>query len=199
MNQIQEDVSRFYPPLSTVYNNDAANELFKAYTVAAIECMTTDRRNDVLSHIRGGEPIPSDEVLRQTQGLYNVVHLMVYCPHFTGEMLTIENTVLRLLMDLGWNPEDPRVGATVSFLGDPEFTKAMAYVIVKRRLPHSSYHLPRDPELAMEAMEYAFKQTTHAVEFSSRSSFFSPDAQRSVFSQMAWSHGVSYLKFALTT
>jgi len=190
---------RLYPPLTTIYDEASANKLFSAYTLAALDVMSTDRRNDVASHIRGGDAIPSDDVRHCTQGMYGVVHLMVYCPRFRGEMILIENTVLRLLMDLGWDPDEPRVGAVVSFMGDPEFTKAMAYVIVKRRLPHSSYHLPRDPEIAMEAMEYAFKQTTHAVEFAARDVFTNPDSQTSVFAQMAWSHGVSYLKFALTT
>lgn len=148
--------------------------------------------------VRGGGAISSDEVRRQTQGMYDVIHLMVYCPQFTGEMTYIENTILLLLMDLGWDLTEPRCGAVVFFMGDPEFVKAMSHVIVRRRLPHSSIQLPRDNEIAMEAMDHAIKGCTHAVEFCSRALMSRPMYPESVFSQMAWAAGVSYRKFALT-
>lgn len=168
--------------------------------ICTIDSMSITRGGDEeISFTRGGEPMPSSDVRHCTQGMYNVVHLMVYVPRFTGEMIFIENTVLRLLEDLGWDPEEPRVGAAVHFLGDPAFVNAMTAVIQRRRLPFSSVRLPRDPELAMEALDHAFKHVTHAVEFQSRHHAVLDDKMQSVFAQTAWTHGVSYLKFALTT
>jgi hypothetical protein len=164
--------------------------------------MSITRGGDEESEInitRGGEPQPSSDVRHCTQGMYSIVHLMVYCPRFTGEMIYIENTVLRLLEDLGWDPEEPRVGAAVHFLGDPAFLNAMTAVIQRHRLPFSSVRLPRDPELAFEALDHAFKHVTHAVEFTRRDAFATPDKLTSTFAQTAWAHGVSYLNFALTT
>lgn len=149
--------------------------------------------------VRGGEPMPSSDVRHCTQGMYSVVHLMVYCPVFRGEMIYIENTVLKLLEDLGWDHEEPRVGAALHFMGDPQFINAMTALIHRRRIPFSSVRLPRDPELALEALDHAFKHVTHAVEFSARESFNGENPVSSTFAQTAWTHGVSYLKFALTT
>jgi hypothetical protein len=154
------------------------------------------RDGETESITRGGEPQPSSDVRHCTQGMYSIVHLMVYCPRFTGEMTYIENTVLKLLEDLGWDPEEPRVGAAVHFMGDPAFINAMTSVIHRRRLPFSSVRLPRDPELALEALDHSFKHVTHAVEFASRTNH--TDSVTSTFAQTAWTHGVSYLKFALT-
>lgn len=168
--------------------------------MGTIHSMTFTREGECASSItRGGEPMPSSDVRHCTQGMYSVVHLMVYCPVFRGEMIYIENTVLKLLEDLGWDPEEPRVGAALHVMGDPEFINAMTSLIHRRRIPFSSVRLPRDPDLAFEALDHAFKQVTHAVEFTARDNFTNPSALASTFAQTAWTHGVSYLKFALTT
>lgn len=168
--------------------------------MGTIHSMTFTREGECSSSItRGGEPMPSSDVRHCTQGMYSVVHLMVYCPVFRGEMIYIENTVLKLLEDLGWDPEEPRVGAALHVMGDPEFINAMTSLIHRRRIPFSSVRLPRDPDLAFEALDHAFKQVTHAVEFTARDNFNNPSALASTFAQTAWTHGVSYLKFALTT
>lgn len=174
----------------------------KPYMAGIIHSMTITRgseRDTEVNIIRGGEPQPSSDVRHCTQGMYSVVHLMVYCPVFRGEMTFIENTVLRLLEDLGWDPEEPRVGAALHILGDPEFLNAMTSIIHRRRIPFSSVRLPRDPELALEALDHAFKNVTHAVEFTARDGFSNQSCVTSTFAQTAWTHGVSYLKFALTT
>lgn len=141
--------------------------------------------------------MPSFEVRHQTRGLYDVIHLLVYCSDFVGDMVTIENTVLALLKDLGWDPELPRVGAEVHMSGSTEFVNAMTYCVTKQRLPHHGVRLSKDNVEAQEALDHLLKQCTHAVEFTSRRMATQGFSQQSHFATMAWSHGLSYLKFVL--
>jgi len=203
-NPALEEFLRQNPPRPVEYYAQAPEGGYvrKPFMIGTIHSMTITRGGDRDSEInvtRGGEPMPSSDVRHCTQGMYSVVHLMVYCPVFRGEMIYIENTVLKLLEDLGWDPEEPRVGAALHVMGDPEFINAMTSLIHRRRIPFSSVRLPRDPDLAFEALDHAFKQVTHAVEFTARDNFNNPSALASTFAQTAWTHGVSYLKFALTT
>lgn len=143
------------------------------------------------------EAIPSFEVRHQTRGLYDVVHLLVYCPDFVGDMVIIENTVVALLKDFGWDPELPRVGAVVHMAGGDGFVNAMTYIIARLRLPHHSVWLSKDNGEAQEALDHELKQCTHAVEFTSRRMATQCYSQQSHFGELAYNHGLSYLKFVL--
>ncbi|MNE95524.1 hypothetical protein D3C80_1936210 [compost metagenome] len=112
-------------------------------------------------------------------------------------MVTIENTVLALLRDLGWDPDLPRVGAVIHMSGSPEFVNAMTYVVTRQRLPHHGVRLSRDNVEAQEALDHLLKQCTHAVEFTSRRMALQCLTHQSHFSTLAYAHGLSYLKFVL--
>jgi hypothetical protein len=143
------------------------------------------------------DAMPSFEVRYQTRGLYDIIHLLVYCSDFVGDMVTIENTVLCLLKDLGWDPELPRVGAVVHMSGSNEFVNAMTYCVTRQRLPHHGVRLSRDNVEAQEALDHLLKQCTHAVEFTSRRMATQCTTHQSHFSTLAYAHGLSYLKFVL--
>jgi hypothetical protein len=143
------------------------------------------------------DALPSVNVKLETRGLYDVVHLLVYCSDFVGDMVSIENTVLTLLKDLGWDPELPRVGAVLHISGSTEFVNAMTYCVTKQRLPHHGVRLSKDNAEAQESIDHLLKQCTHAVEFTSRRMATQNFTQQSHFATLAWSHGLSYLKFIL--
>lgn len=139
----------------------------------------------------------SPEVLKRTQGMFDIIHLMVYCPDFIGDMNTINQTVGLLLQNLGWDPEEPRVGAVVHYSGSDEFIKAMTYSLLRQRLPYYSLTLPRDNDRALETLDHGVKQCSHAVEFISRRSARGEYVTQSQFSTLAYAAGLSYLKFVL--
>ena len=153
--------------------------------------------NSVSSSRECNDAMPSYEVRYQTRGLYDIIHLLVYCSDFVGDMVTIENTVLSLLKDLGWDPELPRVGVVVHMSGSTEFVNAMTYCVTKQRLPHHGVRLSRDNVEAQEALDHLLKQCTHAVEFTSRRMATQNFTQQSHFATLAYAHGLSYLKFVL--
>lgn len=144
------------------------------------------------------QALPSYDVRFQTRGLYDVIHLLVYCSDFVGDMVSIEHTVLTLIKDLGWDPELPRVGVEVHISGSTEFVNAMTYCVTRQRLPHHGVRLSKDNVEAQEALDHLLKQCTHAVEFTSRRMATQCFSQQSHFSSLAYSHGLSYLKFVLT-
>ena len=145
-----------------------------------------------------GGVIGSPEVLKHTQGMYDVVRLMVYCPDFIGDMQTINQTVSLLLQNLGWDPDQPRVGAVVHYSGSDEFIKAMTYSLLRQRLPYYSLTLPRHNDRALEVLDHGLKQCTHAVEFVSRRSAKGEYVVQSQFNVLAYAAGLSYLKFVLS-
>ena len=145
-----------------------------------------------------GQALPSFDVRFQTRGLYDVIHLLVYCSDFVGDMVSIENTVLTLLKDLGWDPELPRVGVEVYISGNTEFVNAMTYCVTRQRLPHHGVRLSKDNAEAQEALDHLLKQCTHAVEFTSRRMATQCFTQQSHFYNLAYAHGLSYLKFVLS-
>ena len=145
-----------------------------------------------------GVVIGSPEVLKRTQGMYDVVRLMVYCPDFIGDMQTINQTVLLLLQNLGWDPDQPRVGAVVHYTGSDEFIKAMTYSLLRQRLPYYSLTLPRHNDRALEVLDHGLRQCTHAVEFVSRRAAKGEYVTQSQFNTLAYASGLSYLKFVLS-
>lgn len=147
---------------------------------------------------RAKSVIGSPEVLKRTQGMFDVVHLMVYCPDFIGDMNTINQTVLLLLQNLGWDPEDPRIGAVVHYTGSDEFIKVMTHSLIRHRIPYYSLTLPRHNDRALEAMDHGLKQCTHAVEFVSRRAAKGEYTTQSQFNVLAYAAGLSYLKFVLS-
>lgn len=145
-----------------------------------------------------GGVIGSPEVQKRTQGMYDVVRLMVYCPDFIGDMQTINQTVTLLLQNLGWDPDQPRVGAVVHYSGSDEFIKAMTYSLLRQRLPYYSLTLPRHNDRALEVLDHGLKQCTHAVEFVSRRAAKGEYVTQSQFNTLAHAAGLSYLKFVLS-
>lgn len=142
--------------------------------------------------------IGSPEVLKRTQGMYDVVRLMVYCPDFIGDMQTINQTVTMLLQNLGWDPDQPRVGVVVHYTGSDEFIKAMTYSLLRQRLPYYSLSLPRHNDRALEVLDHGLRQCTHAVEFISRRAAKGEYVVQSQFNTLAYAAGLSYLKFVLS-
>lgn len=150
------------------------------------------------NRVRFTAALPSEAVLFQTRGLYDVVHLLAYCADFVGDMVTIERTVITLLTDLGWDPQLPRVGVVLNISGCDAFITAMSQCAINHRIPCHGIRLSKDNGLAHEQLDHLLKQCTHAVEFTSRRVATQCFTQQSHFYSMAYAHGLSYLKFVLT-
>ena len=115
----------------------------------------------------GIAPQPSAKVNMATTGLYDSVVVGVFATTPNLDAQSFRHTLLSALTSLGWDPDDPRLGVAVRFIGtqptvlrmsslvqDIAFSKSAAYI----------FHAPLSTEYYQQ-LDYEFKHLTHLISF----------------------------------